>query len=153
VRINTTPPAGVTNGRWIEVNLYDQTVSVYDNSQLVFATMVATGVEPFYTQPGLFQIYSKKATETMSGAFEPDRSDYYYLQDVPWTMYYDQARALHAAYWRAWFGYEQSHGCVNLSLGDANWLFQWAKEGDWVYVWDPSGQTPTDPDYYGAGGA
>ena len=27
VRINTTPPEGVTNGRWIEVNLYDQTVS------------------------------------------------------------------------------------------------------------------------------
>lgn len=153
VRINTTPPEGVTNGRWIEVNLYDQTVSVYENNQLIFATLVATGVEPFFTQPGLFQIYSKKATETMSGAFEPDRSDYYYLQDVPWTMYYDQARALHGAYWRAWFGYEQSHGCVNFSLGDSNWLFQWAKEGDWVYVWDPSGQTPTDPNYYGAGGA
>lgn len=153
VRINTTPPEGVTNGRWIEVNLYDQTVSVYEDHQLVFATMVATGVEPFYTQPGLFQIYSKKPTETMSGAFEADRSDYYYLQDVPWTMYFDQARALHGAYWRAWFGYEGTHGCVNFSLGDAQWLFNWAVEGDWVYVWDPSGETPTDPSFYGAGGA
>lgn len=153
VRINTTPPEGVSNGRWIEVNLYDQTVSVYENRQLVFATLVATGVDPFFTRPGLFQIYTKKETETMSGAFEADRSDYYYLEDVPWTMYFDQARALHGAYWRAWFGYEQSHGCVNFSLGDSNWLFQWAKEGDWVYVWDPSGQTPTDPSYYGAGGA
>lgn len=153
VRINTTPPTGIPTNRWIEVNLYDQTVSVYENNQLVYATMAATGVEPFYTKPGVFQIYSKRSLETMSGAFEPDRSDYYYLEDVPWTMYYDQARALHAAYWRAWFGYEQSHGCVNLSLGDANWLFQWAKEGDWVYVWDPSGQTPTDPSYYGSGGA
>ncbi|MHB0924076.1 MAG: L,D-transpeptidase [Bellilinea sp.] len=153
VRINTTPPEGVTNGRWIEVNLYDQTVAVYENHQLVFATMVATGVKPFYTQPGLFQIYSKKPTETMSGAFEADRSDYYYLQDVPWTMYFDQARALHGAYWRAWFGYEGTHGCVNFSLGDAQWLFNWANEGDWVYVWDPSGETPTDPGYYGAGGA
>ncbi len=153
VRINTTPPEGVTNGRWIEVNLYDQTMSVYENRQLVFATMITTGVKPFYTQPGLFQIYSKKPTETMSGAFEADRSDYYYLQDVPWTMYFDQARALHGAYWRAWFGYEGSHGCVNLSLGDSQWLFKWANEGDWVYVWDPSGETPTDPSYYGAGGA
>jgi len=153
VRVNTTPPEGVTNGRWIDVNLYDQTVAVYDNSQLVFATMVATGGDPFFTQPGLFQIYSKKPLETMSGAFEADRSDYYYLQDVPWTMYFDQARALHGAYWRAWFGYEGTHGCVNFSLGDANWLFQWAKDGDWVHVWDPSGRTPTDPAYYGAGGA
>jgi lipoprotein-anchoring transpeptidase ErfK/SrfK len=153
VRINTTPPAGVTGGRWIEVNLYDQTLSVYDQGQLVFATMVATGGEPFYTRPGLFQIFQKKPLETMQGAFEADRSDFYYLEDVPWTMYFDQARALHGAYWRAWFGYPGTHGCVNLSIGDSAWLYQWAKEGDWVYVWDPSGQTPTDPSLYTAGGA
>ncbi len=153
VDINTTPPAGVTNGRWIEVNLYNQTLSVYDNDQLVFAALVATGMAPFYTRPGLFQIQVKKLTENMSGAFEADRSDYYYLQDVPWTMYYDEARALHGAYWRTLFGYPQSHGCVNLSPGDAHWLYDWANVGDWVYVWDPSGKTPTDPSFYGQGGA
>lgn len=153
VRINTTPPQGVEGSRWIEVNLYDQVVSVYDNNQLVFATMVATGGEPFYTRPGLFKIYQKKELETMQGAFEGDRSDFYYLEDVPWTMYFDEARALHGAYWRAWFGYPGTHGCVNFSIGDAAWLFQWANEGDPVYVWDPSGETPTDPKLYGAGGA
>jgi lipoprotein-anchoring transpeptidase ErfK/SrfK len=66
-------------------------------------------------------------------------------------MYFDEARALHAAYRRTFFGYPQSHGCVNLSPGDANWLFQWADEGDYVWVHDPSGQTPTDPDFYGPG--
>jgi hypothetical protein len=39
----------------------------------------------------------------MQGAFEADRSDFYYLEDVPWTMYYDQARAIHTAYWRTSF--------------------------------------------------
>jgi lipoprotein-anchoring transpeptidase ErfK/SrfK len=153
VRINTTPPEGVTNNRWIEVNLYDQTVSVYDNGQLVFATMVATGGEPFFTRPGLHQVYEKKEVETMSGSFEADRSDYYYLEDVPWTMYFDDKRALHGAYWRAWFGYPGTHGCVNFSIGDAKWLYDWANVGDYVYVWDPSGETPTDPSFYGAGGA
>lgn len=152
-RVDTTPPQGVTGDRWISVDLYDQIVMVYENRQLMFATLVSTGGEPFYTRPGLFQIYQKKPFETMTGAFEPDKSDYYYLEDVPWTMYFDEARALHGAYWRSWFGVAGSHGCVNFSLGDANWLFQWAGEGDWVYVWDASGETPTDPSFYGAGGA
>jgi lipoprotein-anchoring transpeptidase ErfK/SrfK len=153
VKFNPTPPNGVDNNRWIEVNLYEQTLQVYENGNLVFATLIASGVKPFYTQPGVFKIYKKKPTETMSGAFEKDRSDFYYLEDVPWTMYFDQSRALHGAYWRAWYGYPQSHGCVNLSIGDARWLYDWAKEGDYVHVWDPSGQTPTDPNYYTKGGA
>jgi hypothetical protein len=150
---NTTPPEGVDNGRWIEVNLEEQTMTVYDQNHLVFAAIVATGRDWTWTQPGLFQIYAKKEIETMQGAFTADRSDYYYLEDVPWTMYFDQARALHGTYWHNSFGYQASRGCVNLSPGDANWLFSWAREGDWVYVWDPSGRTPTDPSLYGSGGA
>ena len=145
VVINTTPPEGVTTNRWIDVNLAEQTLAVYDNRELVFATVIASGLEPFWTKPGLFQIYQKKETETMRNN---DPSDFYYLDNVPWTMYYDGARALHGAYWRTRFGYPQSHGCVNLAVGDAHWLFNWAVEGDWVYVHDPSGQTPTDPKLY-----
>jgi lipoprotein-anchoring transpeptidase ErfK/SrfK len=89
----------------------------------------------------------------MSGSFEIDRSDAYYLEDVPWTMYFDEARALHGAYWHNGYGYPRSHGCVNLSPGDARWLYEWAELGDWVYVHDPSGLTPTDPSLYGSGGA
>jgi lipoprotein-anchoring transpeptidase ErfK/SrfK len=142
---NTSPPEGVTTGRWIDVDLEEQTLAVYDNFQLVFATVIATGLEPFWTRPGLFQIYVKKETETMRNN---DPTDYYYLDNVPWTMYFDKARALHGAYWRTRFGYPQSHGCVNLSVGDAHWLFNWAHEGDFVYVHDPSGLTPTDPALY-----
>ena len=141
----TTPPEGVTTGRWIDVDLAEQTLAVYDNYQLVFATVIASGLEPFWTRPGLFQIYQKKETETMRNN---DPTDFYYLDNVPWTMYFDKARALHGAYWRTRFGYPQSHGCVNLSVGDAHWLYNWAHEGDFVYVYDPSGLTPTDPALY-----
>jgi len=144
-------PEGVTTDRWIEVNLEQQTLAVYDGGQMVFATMIATGIEPFWTRPGLFHITEKLDQTVMRGAFEADLSDFYYLEDVPWTMYFDDARALHAAYWRARFGFEQSHGCVNLSPGDAHWLFDWADVGDTVYVWDPSGITPTDPSLYTSG--
>lgn len=145
---HTDAPEGVKNGRWIEVNLYEQTLSVYENNQLIFSTLAATGYEPYYTQPGLFQIREKIDYETMTGAFAAGKTDYYLLEDVPWTMYYDGPRALHGAYWRAMFGYEQSHGCINLSIGDSHWLYDWAAVGDWVYVWDPSGATPTDPSFY-----
>ena len=150
---NTTPPEGVTNGRWIEVNLEEQTLAVYDQSELIYATLIASGLDPFFTKPGIFQVQRKLDSTLMSGTFEADRSDYYYLEDVPWTMYYDNARALHGAYWRTAFGFPQSHGCVNLAPSDAHWLYDWSNIGEWVYVWDPSDKTPTDPAYYGEGGA
>ena len=145
VNPNTTPPDGVTTGRWIDIDLAEQTLAVYENNRLLFATVIASGLEPFWTRPGLFQIYSKKETETMRNN---DPTDYYYLDNVPWTMYFDKARALHGAYWRTRFGYPQSHGCVNLSVGDSHWLFNWAHEGDYVFVHDPTGLTPTDPALY-----
>jgi len=147
--VNTTPPQGVTTNRWIEVDLAEQTLAVYENNQLIFATVIASGADPFWTRPGLFQIFQKKETETMRNN---DPADFYYLDNVPWTMYFDGARALHGAYWRTRFGYAQSHGCVNLSVGDSHWLFNWATEGDWVYIHDRTGQTPIDPAFY-IGGA
>jgi lipoprotein-anchoring transpeptidase ErfK/SrfK len=150
---NTTPPNGVTEERWIDVDLAEQTLAIYENRKLVFAALVATGLDPFWTRLGLFQIYKMKETENMSGAFEADRSDYYYLENVPYTLYFDKARAIHGAYWRTSLGYPQSHGCVNMSVGDAAWLYRWAHEGDWVYVHDASGVTPSDPAFYGDGGA
>lgn len=149
---NTQPPSGVTSDRWIDINLFEQTLAVYENRQLVFATIIASGADPFWTRPGVFQIYNKLDSAPMSGAFEADRSDAYYLEDVPWTMYFDEARALHGAYWRAKMGYPQSHGCINLAVGDAHWLYDWAQIDDWVYVYDPSGLTPSDESLYGSGG-
>jgi lipoprotein-anchoring transpeptidase ErfK/SrfK len=151
VTLRPTPAEGVQANRWIELDLFQQTIMAYEDGQLLFATIMASGLDPFFTQPGVFTIYQKKPLETMQGSFEADKSDFYYLEDVPWTMYYDQARAIHTAYWHTYFGYPQSHGCINLSPGDAKWLFEWAEEGDYVWVHDPSGQTPTDPSYYGPG--
>ena len=149
VIVSASSPEGTGESpRWIEVNLSEQTLAVYQDHRLVFATMIATGVQPYWTRPGVYQIYKKIESETMRNN---DPSDFYYLDNVPWTMYFDGPRALHGAYWRTRLGYPQSHGCVNLSVGDARWLFEWAQEGDWVHVHDPTGQTPTDPALYTGG--
>jgi hypothetical protein len=134
------PPEGMTWTRWIEVNLYEQTIAVYESGELVFATLIASGVGPYYTYPGIYTIEEKEDLTRMRWLTDPE--DAYNLESVPWTMYFDESRAFHGAYWRANLGYPQSHGCVNMSVGDSHWLFNWASVGDRVYVYDPSGKTP-----------
>jgi len=148
---NPERPEGIPADQWIDINLYEQTVSVYDQGEMVFATMASTGLPGWWTQPGVFQVETRLEVTDMTGAFEADRSDYYLLEDVPWVLYYDGARAMHGAYWHNGYGLPRSHGCVNLSPADARWLFNFAQEGTWVHVWDPSGKTPTDADSYGSG--
>jgi hypothetical protein len=140
------PPEGIYTDRWIEINLHEQTVSAYDNGQMVFATLITTGSNRNYTRPGIFQIYEKRPITHMAGSLGEE--DAYFLMDIPWTMYFDESRAFHAEYWHDHLGYRSSHGCVNLSFPDANWLFEWANLGDWVYVWDPSGRTPVDEELF-----
>jgi hypothetical protein len=142
------PPEGVPGHRYIELNLFEQTTAVYDRGKLVFATLTTSGSAEYYTRPGLFKIWEKRDVTHMRGGVEKDGSDRYYLEDIPWTMFFDQGRAFHGEYWHDHLGYRSSHGCANLSFSDARWLYEWAKLGDWVYVWDPSGQTPVDPRLY-----
>ncbi len=141
---NPERPEGVPDNRWIEINLYEQTISLYEDGQLQFATLISGGSVDGWTRPGAYQVYIKLERDTMTGAFTADRSDYYYLEDVPWVMYYDEARAIHGAYWHNNYGYPTSRGCVNLSHADAQWIFNWSEEGTWVYIWDPTADTPTD---------
>lgn len=146
-----TAPPGVVGNRWISVNLYEQTVVAYQDGELVYATVASTGRVNNWTQPGLFQVWAKLQRDNMTGG--EVGTNFYYLENVPWVLYFDQARALHGTYWHNRFGAPTSRGCVNLTVADAHWLFNFAQEETWVYVWDPSGITPTDPSYYDAGGA
>jgi hypothetical protein len=149
---DSTPPPGVDGDKWITVNLYEQTVSAYDQGRLVYATMVSTGRNGFWTKPGLFEVWAKLERDLMTGGI-PGEEGFYYLESVPWVLYFDKARALHGTYWHAKFGTTTSRGCVNLPMTDAQWFFNFAEEGTQVYVFDPSGNTPTDASAYGEGGA
>jgi len=138
------PPENVT-GKWIAVDLYEQTMGVYEGGRLVYASLVSSGLGAWPTRPGLHTIYKKLDLTDMTGAFAADKSDYYYIEDVPWVLYFDQSISFHGTYWHDKYGFQQSHGCVNLSPKDARWLYDWAEIGTAVYVFDPSGRTPTTP--------
>jgi hypothetical protein len=127
------PPGGL-GGTVIAVDTYEQSLGVYTDGRLVFATLVSSGSRYFPTRPGTFQIWARLDTGKMSGAYLRDRRDYYFLEDVPWILYYDGDRALHGAYWHDNFGIRSSHGCVNLSPRDARWLFEFAQVGSTVVI-------------------
>ncbi len=149
-----TPPEGVDDDRWVVVNLYEQNVTAYLDGGLVYAALVSTGLPGVWTRPGLFQVWAKLEADDMTGGeVTPDGSNYYFLDNVPWVMYFDGARALHGTYWHNNFGAQTSRGCVNMTKADAHWFFEFTSNGTYVYVWDPSGNTPTDPSLYGEGGA
>lgn len=154
IRPDATRPKGVAADatRWIVVNLDQQTVEAYQDGQLVFATLASTGRDGWWTKPGSFQVWAHLERDLMTGGLQGDPS-FYNLDDVPWVLYFDEARALHGTYWHDRFGTPTSRGCVNLTPADAHWLFNFADKGTWVHVWDPSGETPTDPSLYTAGGA
>ncbi len=119
--------------KWIEVDLYEQTLAAYEGDQMVYATLVSSGLPWWQTEPGLFQIWIKIKQAKMSG--REGYPDYYFLEDVPWTMYFNGGFALHGAYWHDRFGIRHSRGCINLSLADARWLYDWTTptgETGWI---------------------
>ena len=119
-------PEDVTTEKWVSIDLYEQVVVAYEGDQPVFSTLVATGLPRWPTYEGTFNIYYRNPREHMSWGTVGD--DFYSLEEVPWTMYFDHGRALHGAYWHDGFGYRRSHGCVNMSITDAKWLYDWVAE-------------------------
>jgi hypothetical protein len=114
-------------GHWIAIDLYEQTLIAYENDTPVYATLISSGLEEWPTNEGVFQIWARHEQTPMSGA--EGAPDFYYLEEVPWTMYFDNEIALHGTYWHDGFGYRHSHGCVNLTIMDSHWLYQWTANG------------------------
>ena len=110
------------------VDLFEQTLIAYEDEIPVFATLVSSGLPLWSTNQGVFQIWARLDRDSMSGA--TGAPDAYALQDVPWTMYFDGSISLHGTYWHDDFGYRRSHGCVNLSISDARWLYDWTAEAE-----------------------
>ncbi len=125
------PPApsyASTGGeRWIDVNLSQQMAYAYEGDTIVNSFLVSTGTWLHPTVTGKYRIYVKLRYTDMAG---PD----YYLPNVPYVMYFYKGYGLHGTYWHNNFGTPMSHGCVNLSIPDAAWLYSWASVGTLVNV-------------------
>ncbi len=117
---------------WVDINLSQQYLRAYEGSTQVNATYVSTGRPGFDTPTGTYYIMYKYRYDDMEGTLG---GEYYYVPAVPWTMYFtNYGHALHGAYWHNNFGNVMSHGCVNLPLGFAEWLYYWLPYGGRVVI-------------------
>lgn len=119
------------NERWIDVDLSTQTLTAYEGAVPVFQTLISSGMANHPTVTGQFHIWLRYESQTMDGRL---LGYDYYLENVPYVMYFYRDYALHGTYWHNNFGTPMSHGCVNLATPDAEWLFNWSTIGTLVNV-------------------
>lgn len=124
--------------KWIDVDLSEQRVVAYEGASPVRAFIVSTGLPATPTVQGIFRIRIKNRTQTMSGGSA--QYGYYYLPNVQWVQYFYEEYAFHGTYWHNNFGRPMSHGCVNMTNDDAQWLFDWAGP-----TWEEDGPTWQQP--------
>lgn len=128
---------GPQQGTWKEivVSISAQAMWAYENGGLVRSSYVSTGTAevPETTTPlGYWSILTKYEVEDMEGTIN---DQYYFVDDVPDVMYFDNlGNALHGTYWHNNFGIPMSHGCVNLPLDVASWMYDWAPIGTAVSI-------------------
>ena len=113
--------------RWIEIDLSRQRLIAWEGNQPVYAVIISSGKLSTPTRTGTFAVQTKHRVTRMTG---PD----YDVPDVPYTMYYDGGMAIHGAYWHNLFGNPVTHGCTNVAVNHAKWLFEWASVGTPVVV-------------------
>ncbi|WEV75653.1 L,D-transpeptidase [Bifidobacterium sp. ESL0800] len=126
----------------IVVDLSSQTATVYKNDQQVKTFLVCTGAPGGdETDLGNYFIYLRYAVQTMRGPG-------YVSPNVRWVSYFNGGEGFHTADWNptgiakgdpAHYG---SHGCVNMNVGDAQWIYDNCPQGTLVQV---VGSQPSGP--------
>lgn len=120
--------------KWVDVNLSTHTMTAYVGGKVVYGPVkMVNGSDQKPTVVGTFHVYYKRELQTMRGT-NADGTNYE-TPDVPWISYFHRGFALHGAPWRSSFGYagaRGSHGCINLPVPVAKWVYEFATIGTTV---------------------
>jgi lipoprotein-anchoring transpeptidase ErfK/SrfK len=137
------------SGKVIVVILSKQWLYAYNNGQLVFNTAITSGRPSLPTPTGTFHVLRKLHPTTFYSPWPPGSVYYYpptfinYALEFDWDGYF-----LHDAWWHGVFGPGTnvwhhdpiagwtwgSHGCVEMSVQAAAWLYNWAPVGTPVII-------------------
>jgi hypothetical protein len=113
------PPEGIGEAEiWMDIDLGQHVLTIYEGAVPTYATVVASGSTKNPTPTGVFRIQVKHAWGDMR-SLPGEQDEPYYVEAVPWVMYFKGRYALHGTFWHNRFGFRLSHGCVNLAPQDA----------------------------------
>lgn len=115
----------------IDVNIHDQMVIAYEYGKPVFMSQASTGVlddgTDLSTPPGEYEVTYKRPSRHMVHSDKIGINDSE-LYGVPWVTYFTNTGiAFHGTYWHSDFGIQRSHGCVNLPIPAAKWIYLWTQ--------------------------
>ena len=117
---------------WVTVTeTIPETLEVHRGSHIVLTSPANTGVPGAATAQGVFPIFSRFVSTTMTGT-NPDGS-HYSDPGVPWVNYFNGGDAVHG-FPRGSYGSPQSNGCVELPISTAQVVYGYLRIGDIVWV-------------------
>ncbi|MET2011955.1 L,D-transpeptidase [Microbacterium chocolatum] len=128
--VTETEFATTSLARTIEVNLSSQMTYMFENGEVVSSYPISSGLPGTPTPTGRFEVFAHVSMQDM-GCFEGAE---YCTENVPWVVYFAPDIAFHGAYWHNSFGQQMSHGCVNLPVATAKYLYDWTPTGTEVWV-------------------
>ena len=116
----------------ITLRLANQTLSCYEGKREVFFCRVSSGqvqdaatgevTDKYATPAGTLLTHWKIISKNMTAGSE---SAGYSTPAVPWCTFIQGGVAIHGAHWHNAYGEPRSHGCVNVPIEDAKWIFRW----------------------------
>ena len=122
--------------KWVDISLADNSVTAYVGGKVAGGPYyMVPGAPDTPTVTGTFHVYLKYDVQTMRG--ENADGTKYETEGVPWVTYFTGSYAMHGAPWRSsfgWSGYGGSHGCVNMPVDAATFIYDWTDMGDTVVV-------------------
>lgn len=139
VELIAVPHAAVADkapqpGRRIQVDLKRQQLWAWEDGRLVNTFLVSSGKAAFPSPTGSYSIYRKVPKMDYRWSYGPGNPNNYNLPNVPWNLNFKPHYYIHAAYWHSNFGNPMSHGCINVSIPDAKWIYHWADVGTNVEI-------------------
>ena len=130
----TTALTDDTSEKYIRVDLSTQTLTTYEYGVPAFSFLVSTGVPGYPTPLGKTTVTAKLPVHDYSWYYGAGNPNNYSLPNVKWNLRFRNHYYIHSAYWHNNFGHVMSHGCVNVSIPDAEKIFAWADVGTPVEI-------------------
>ena len=126
-----TSTTGDQTKKVIRINLNDQYLVAYENERPVFMSALSsgqlTGDVDLTTPQGNFIVNYKRPSRHMVHTDRISINDNE-LYGVPWVSYFtDSGIAFHGTYWHNDFSQPNSHGCINLPIPAARWIYLWTQ--------------------------